>query len=63
MANDAATISVLSAEDVAQRTAELAALVMACVHDGASIGFVLPFGEGDATAFWTKKVLPGVRDI
>ena len=62
MTNGAATISVLSAEDLGRRTAELSALLVACVHDGASIGFVLPFGEEDARAFWTKKVLPGVRD-
>jgi GNAT superfamily N-acetyltransferase len=61
MTNGAATISVLSAEDFTRRRAELAALLVACVHDGASIGFVLPFGDEDAAAFWTDKVLPGVR--
>src|SRR5262245_5584124 len=62
MTKDAAAISVLSVEDLVRRTAELRALLVACVHDGASIGFVLPFGEQEAGAFWTRKVLPGVRD-
>ena len=62
MTNDAAAISVLSVEDLARRTAELTALLVACVHGGASIGFVLPFGEQEAEAFWTRKVLPGVGD-
>src|SRR6185369_3960579 len=58
MTNDAPKISTLSVEDLARRTAELTALLAACVHDGASIGFVLPFGEQEAEAFWTRKVLP-----
>ena len=62
MTNQAAAISILSAEELAGRMRELAALLVACVEDGASIGFVLPFGEADATSFWTKKVLPGVSD-
>ena len=62
MTDEAAAISILSAEDLARRTDELTALLVACVHDGASIGFVLPFSEEEAEAFWTRKVLPGVRD-
>jgi ribosomal protein S18 acetylase RimI-like enzyme len=62
VASDAAAISVLSAEDLVRRTVELGALLVACVHDGASIGFVLPFDLSAAEAFWTRKVLPGVRD-
>jgi ribosomal protein S18 acetylase RimI-like enzyme len=62
MRNDVTTISVLRPDDFAARTSQLAALLVACVHDGASIGFVLPFGEEDAQGFWTKKVFPGVRD-
>ena len=56
------TISQLSVDDIARRSGELAELLVACVHDGASIGFVLPFGSGEAEAFWAKKVLPGVRE-
>ena len=62
MGADLLPVSSLSADDIARRAGELAELLVACVHDGASIGFVLPFGRGEAEAFWTKKVLPGVRD-
>jgi ribosomal protein S18 acetylase RimI-like enzyme len=55
-------VSELSAEDAARRLRDLATLLNACVHAGASIGFVLPFGEADAEAYWRGKVLPAVRD-
>lgn len=42
--------------------AELGALLHACVHDGASIGFVLPFSVAEGEAYWQSKVLPRVRD-
>jgi len=57
----AATLSVLPADEIARRVRELGALLHACVHDGASIGFVLPFTEDDAAAFWSAGVLPAVR--
>src|SRR5690242_9151813 len=41
---------------------ELGALLHACVHDGASIGFVLPFTLDDGEAFWRDAVLPAVRN-
>jgi ribosomal protein S18 acetylase RimI-like enzyme len=63
MAGDPQTaISIFSADDIASRIGELGALLNACVHDGASIGFVLPHKRADSEAFWTKKVLPGVVD-
>ena len=43
-----ATISIFSADDIASHVRELGALLHACVHDGASIGFVLPFAQGEA---------------
>lgn len=54
------SISSLSAADAEARIGELAALIHACVHDGASISFVLPFSMADAEAFWRSRVLPGV---
>lgn len=54
-------ISTLTAEEAAGCVHELAALLHACVHDGASIGFVLPFSMTDAEAFWIKKVLPRLQ--
>jgi ribosomal protein S18 acetylase RimI-like enzyme len=56
------SIAVQPAEEIGARLEELATLLLACVLDGASIGFVLPFGREDSEAFWLKKVLPGVRD-
>ena len=53
-------ISTLSAGQAEARIGELAALLAACVHDGASISFVLPFTLGEAEAFWRRKVLPGL---
>lgn len=54
-------ISHLSAAEVARHLPELGALLHACVHDGASIGFVLPCTAEEAAAFWREKVLPGAE--
>jgi len=56
------TISSFTADDIADHARDLGALLHACVHDGASIGFVLPFTADDGEAFWRDKVLPAVRD-
>ena len=40
----------------------LADVLHACVHAGASNGFVLPFEMSDARRFWTGQVAPGVAD-
>lgn len=55
------TISAFPAEEVAGHVRELGELLHACVHAGASIGFVLPYTRADSEAFWTGRVLPGVR--
>ena len=62
MAEDTPALSVFSADDVARHIGELAALLHACVHAGASINFVLPYSDADSRAYWRNKVLPGVRD-
>ena len=62
MAEDAPILSVFSADDVARHIGELAALLRACVHAGASINFVLPYTRADGEAYWRNTVLPGVRD-
>ena len=36
----------------------LAAILLACVREGASVGFVLPFARADARAYWRDKVAP-----
>jgi ribosomal protein S18 acetylase RimI-like enzyme len=56
------TITTLTADDIGSRLRELGALLHACVHAGASVGFVLPYTEEDGAAFWSRKVLPAVRD-
>ena len=38
----------------------LGEVLHACVHAGASVGFILPFSVDDATAFWRNKVWPAV---
>ena len=40
---------------------ELAAILHACVHGGASVNFVVPFSLDDAAAFWRDRVLPAAR--
>ena len=54
------SISSLSAAEAESRIGELGRLMHDCVHDGASIGYVLPFSPADAEAFWRRKVFPGL---
>src|SRR5215467_722356 len=55
-------IARFSADEIASHVGELGALLNACVHDGASVNFVLPHTQADSEAFWIKKVLPQARD-
>jgi ribosomal protein S18 acetylase RimI-like enzyme len=55
-------ISELNAADAMGQVAALGALLHACVHAGASIGFVLPFAASEAEAYWRAKVMPRVAD-
>jgi ribosomal protein S18 acetylase RimI-like enzyme len=62
MSSDANTIiSMLPAQGVVANLGQLGALLHACVHDGASVGFVLPYPEADSAAFWSENVLPNVQ--
>lgn len=54
-------IAELAGRDIEESLGELGELLRACVHDGASVGYVLPFGEADAVAFWRERVLPAVQ--
>ncbi len=56
------TISLFTADDIVDHVHELGLLLHACVHDGASISFVLPFTTDNSEAFWRNNVLPAVRD-
>ena len=62
MTSDTQTaILVFSANDLESNLAQLGALMHACVHSGASIGYVLPYSGDDSEAFWRRKVLPGLQ--
>ncbi len=39
---------------------DLTAILHACVTDGASVGFIRPFSEAAARAFWTTSVFPAL---
>jgi ribosomal protein S18 acetylase RimI-like enzyme len=56
------SIASLSADDATSHVPQLGALLHACVHNGASIGFVLPFTAEQSEIYWGDKVLPRVRD-
>jgi len=51
----------LPGPDVNNDLEALAAVLHAAVHEGASVGFVLPFSPEDALGFWRDRVLPVVR--
>lgn len=55
-----AMLAGFAADDIEARIRDLGTLLHACVHDGASIGFVLPFTAGESEAYWREKVLPQV---
>jgi ribosomal protein S18 acetylase RimI-like enzyme len=48
----------MSAEAIGSRVASFASLLHACVQDGASVSFVLPFTLAEAAGFWTNKIIP-----
>ncbi len=54
-------IEPLNAGSIASEIEALSALLHACVHDGASISFVLPFSLEEARRFWLEKVGPGLQ--
>ncbi|MBA8876922.1 GNAT family N-acetyltransferase [Phyllobacterium myrsinacearum] len=55
-------IAVFDANDIENHIEALGALLHACVHDGASIGFVLPFSRRESEDFWSRNVLPAIRE-
>jgi GNAT superfamily N-acetyltransferase len=55
-----ATIEELTPDALEAVLPELAGVLHASVHAGASIGFVLPFSPTEAAAFW-RGVLPAMR--
>jgi ribosomal protein S18 acetylase RimI-like enzyme len=55
------TVSILPANEIAGHVGELGALMHACVHAGASVGYVLPYSAADSESFWSEKVFPAVQ--
>ncbi len=54
----APAVRAVTAEELDARLAEFAEVLRACVLDGASVGFVVPFPAPDAEAFWREAVRP-----
>jgi ribosomal protein S18 acetylase RimI-like enzyme len=52
----AITIAVLDPAALAKAVDRLAQILQACVHEGASIGFVMPFAHSEARAYWLDRV-------
>src|SRR5260370_13400212 len=53
-------VAELDSSSLAQAIERLAEILHACVHEGASVGFVLPFDMDQARAFWRDKVTPSL---
>jgi ribosomal protein S18 acetylase RimI-like enzyme len=55
---EAQTINVaaLRPAELAKTVERLAQILHACVHEGASIGFVAPFEQSEARAYWLERV-------
>jgi ribosomal protein S18 acetylase RimI-like enzyme len=49
-------VAALDAAAFAQTVDRLAQILHACVHEGASIGFIAPFDQNEARAYWIGRV-------
>nr|WP_313657325.1 GNAT family N-acetyltransferase [Achromobacter ruhlandii] len=58
MSTDTLALNRVTADEAHALLPSLGELLHACVQDGASVSFVLPFGPEAARAFWLDKVLP-----
>ena len=58
MSTDTLALTAVTADEAHALLPGLGELLHACVQDGASVSFVLPFGPEAARAFWLDKVLP-----
>ncbi|MDB5916398.1 MAG: family N-acetyltransferase [Massilia sp.] len=54
------TVSILPASEMDNNVRELGSLLHACVHAGASVGFVLPYPAAQGESFWRDNVGPAV---
>lgn len=55
------SVRILPPLEITHRLPELSVLLHACVHDGASIGYILPFDLAASEQFWRGNVLPAVE--
>jgi ribosomal protein S18 acetylase RimI-like enzyme len=57
---EAQTINVATIDPaaLAKSVERLAQILHSCVHEGASIGFVVPFERNEARAYWLDRVVP-----
>jgi ribosomal protein S18 acetylase RimI-like enzyme len=55
---EAQTINVaaLRPAELAKTVERLAQILHACVHEGASIGFIMPFDQSEARSYWLERV-------
>jgi ribosomal protein S18 acetylase RimI-like enzyme len=60
MRSDVPAIAALDAATFAGAVDALTEILHACVHEGASVSFILPFAVADARAFWQETVAPAV---
>jgi ribosomal protein S18 acetylase RimI-like enzyme len=51
-------IAALDSAAFAKNAERLAQILHACVHEGASVGFVMPFDQDEALAYWMTRVAP-----
>lgn len=61
MSAEGLIIERIAPPDVSETLADLTGILHACVHAGASVGFILPFTPQTATAYWSDQVFPLVR--
>ena len=52
----------LGAAEAERRLGDLAAILADCVAGGASVGFMPPFGEREAAAWWPRVIAAAARD-
>jgi len=51
-------VALLEFASFAQSVDRLAEILHACVHEGASVGFILPFDIDEARGYWLNRVAP-----
>jgi ribosomal protein S18 acetylase RimI-like enzyme len=51
-------VAALDSASFAQSVDRLAEILHACVHEGASVGFILPFEIDEARGYWLSRVAP-----